>query len=69
MRVAASYLLSRTAGLPLLISQPEHPDPPGRSRATDELAGNYPASAADDERIHLRGACQAAGRGTQRGRG
>lgn len=37
--IAVSYLLSRTIGLPLLISQPEHPDPLGGVTTAAELAG------------------------------
>lgn len=37
--IAISYLLSRSAGIPLLIVQPEHADPLGTVTTAAELAG------------------------------
>jgi hypothetical protein len=37
--IAVSYLLSRTAGIPLLIVEPEHADPLGMVTTAAELAG------------------------------
>jgi hypothetical protein len=37
--IAVSYILSRSAGIPLLIVQPEHVDPVGTVTTAAELAG------------------------------